>query len=65
MPSKCFTPLPSNYRPELEVSAELKSHGVQYYQQELIGVLHWAVEIGKVDIRLETAPNVWIPQDTS
>ena len=54
LPSKCFTPLPSDYRPELEVSAELRSDGVQYYQ-ELIGVLRWAVEIGRVDILLETA----------
>jgi hypothetical protein len=35
-------------------SAELKSNGVQLYQQELIGVLQWAVELGRVvDILLE------------
>ena len=54
LPSKCYTPLPSDYRPELEVSAELKSDGVQLYQ-ELIGVLRWAVELGRVDILLEVA----------
>ena len=54
LPSKCYTPLPVDYKPELDVSAELKSDGVQYYQ-ELIGVLRWAVEIGRVDILLEAS----------
>jgi hypothetical protein len=49
--TKCYTPLASDYKPELETSAELKSDGVQYYQ-ELIGVLRWAVELGRVDIVL-------------
>ena len=52
--TKCYTPLASDYKPELETSAELKSDGVQYYQ-ELIGVLRWAVELGRVDILLEVA----------
>ena len=55
LPSKCFTPLPSDYSPELERSDELKSDGVQYYQEELVGVLRWAVELGRVDILLEVA----------
>jgi hypothetical protein len=54
LPSKCYTPLPSDYRPELEVSPELKSDGIQLYQ-ELIGVLRWAVELGRVDVLLEVA----------
>ena len=54
LPTKCYTPLPSDYRPELDVSAELQSDGVQYFQ-ELIGMLRWAVEIGRVDILLETS----------
>ena len=54
LPTKCFTPLPTDYRPELDTSAELKSDGVQYFQ-ELIGMLRWAVEIGRVDILLETS----------
>ena len=53
LPTKCFNPMVSNYKPELDVSAELKADGVQYYQ-ELIGVLRWAVEIGRCDILLET-----------
>ena len=54
LPTKCYTPLSVDYKPELDVSAELKGDGMQYYQ-ELIGVLRWAVEIGRVDILLETS----------
>ena len=54
LPTKCYTPLPTDYRPELDTTAELKSDGVQYFQ-ELIGMLRWAVEIGRVDILLETS----------
>ena len=54
LPTKCYTPLASDYRPELETSPELKSDGIQVYQ-ELIGVLRWAVELGRVDILLETS----------
>jgi hypothetical protein len=54
LPSKCYTPLSSDYRPELEVSPELKSDGIQLYQ-ELIAVLRWAVELGRVDILLEAS----------
>ena len=54
LPTKCYTPLPTDYRPELEVSPELKSDGIQLYQ-ELIGVLRWAVELGRVDILLEAS----------
>jgi hypothetical protein len=54
LPTKCYTPLPTDYRPELETSEELKADGLQYYQ-ELIGVLRWAVELGRVDILLETS----------
>jgi hypothetical protein len=55
LPSKCVTPFSSNYAPWLEESPELKADGVQRFQ-ELIGQLHWAVEIGRVDILLETSP---------
>ncbi len=52
--SKCYTPMPTDYKPELETSPELKADGVQYYQ-ELIGIHRWAVELGRVDILLETS----------
>ena len=54
LPSKCFTPLKGSYKPELDGTCELKADGVQLYQ-ELIGSLRWAIEIGRVDILLETS----------
>jgi hypothetical protein len=54
LPTKCYTPLASDYHPELETSAELKSDGIQIYQ-EFIGVLMWAVELGQVNILLEAS----------
>ena len=52
LPSKCYTPISNEYRPDMDVSGELKASGVQYYQ-EMIGVLHWDVYIGCVNILLE------------
>ena len=54
LPSKCVTPFSSGYAPWLEDTPELKEDGVQRFQ-ELIGQLRWAVEIGRVDILLETS----------
>ena len=46
---KAPTPLSSGYRPELDGTEELNADETQYYQ-ELIGILRWATEIGRVDI---------------
>ena len=46
--TECKTPLKSGYRPELDVSQELKSDRVQYYMDR-IWVLRWAVDIVRVD----------------
>ena len=54
LPSRCKIPITVGYSPERDVFAELTSVGVQRYQ-ELIGVLRWAAELGRVDILLETA----------
>ena len=54
LPTKCGTPQISGYRPELDTSSELNQDGLQRYQA-LIGMLHWAVELGRVDVLLETA----------
>ena len=54
LPSKCVTPLTSSYRPEIDITPELKASGVQWYQ-ELIGMLRWACEIGRLDILYEVA----------
>jgi hypothetical protein len=48
------TALPVAYKPELDQSAELSSSMVSRYLQ-LIGILRWAVELGRIDIALETA----------
>ena len=53
LPTNCKTPLKSGYRPEADASSELKADGVAYYQ-ELIGILRWACELGRLDILLET-----------
>ena len=42
----------SVYQPELYESPELKADGVRYYQN-LIGVLRWLVELGRVEILYE------------
>jgi hypothetical protein len=47
-------PLPSSYRPELDISNELGPALVSRYRQ-LIGILRWAVEIGRVDVYYEVA----------
>ena len=54
LPTRCDTPLSSNYHPSEDTTKELDSSGVRYFQ-ELIGVLRWAVELGRVDILLEVA----------
>ena len=42
---RCVAPLRSGYRPETNDSAQLKSDGLQYYQ-EVIGVIRWIFELG-------------------
>ena len=54
LPSKCRTLITVGYRPDRDVSAELTPEGIQRYQ-EIIGVLRWAAELGRIDIQLEMA----------
>ena len=42
-------PLPTSYKPELDVSDELTAEMISRYLQ-LIGILRWAVELGRIDI---------------
>ena len=42
IPSKCVTPMSCGYRPYIDVTGELRSDGVQWYQ-ELLVTLKWAV----------------------
>jgi hypothetical protein len=51
---KVSTPFTSGYRPEVDVSAELNDEQANYFQN-LIGVLRWSVELGRIDIHLEVA----------
>ena len=48
------TPMSTTYMPELDVTEELRERDVTFFQ-ELIGVLRWATEIGRVDILLEVS----------
>jgi len=48
------SPLPANYRPELDVTPELDPDLASRYQQ-LIGVLRWMCEIGRIDILHEVS----------
>lgn len=52
--SKAPTPMASNYQPETDGSPELNSDDVTTFQ-ELIGILRWAIEIGRVDILTEVS----------
>jgi hypothetical protein len=54
LPTRCSTPIMHGYRPEIDTSVELNAEGTQYYQ-ELIGVLRWATELGRVDILYEVS----------
>ena len=48
------TPLPTGYKPELDTSEEPSGElGSRYLQ--LIGILRWAIELGRIDIYTETA----------
>eukprot|EP00978_Attheya_sp_CCMP212_P021833 scaffold64169_cov51-Attheya_sp.AAC.3 len=42
------------YRPKLDISEELGSEEASYYQSQ-IGILHWMVELGRVDIITEVS----------
>ena len=52
LPKKALTPFPSGYRPEIDTTDELNDEDTGWYQ-ELIGILRWAVELGRIDIQYE------------
>lgn len=54
IPSKSKTPMSSGYHPELDDSEELNDKDVTLYQ-ELIGMIRWATEIGRVDVLFEVS----------
>jgi hypothetical protein len=48
------TPMQQGYRPELDVSPLLDEDQANYYAS-LIGVLRWAVELGRIDIHIDVS----------
>ena len=52
LPGKVSTPMDNNYIPELDTTPELDCDNITFYQ-EIIGMLRWAIEIGRVDINTE------------
>jgi len=45
LPKRANAPFRNDYRPEIDVSAELSPEFAAYYQS-LIGILRWMVELG-------------------
>jgi len=54
LPSNPDTPMATSYTPELDETPELNDDDRTYYQ-ELIGILRWATELGRVDILHEVS----------
>ena len=54
LPSRGATPWPNSYRPETDIPPELGDEETNYFQS-LIGVLRWIVELGRIDIMMETS----------
>jgi hypothetical protein len=54
LPSWAETPMQTSYQPELNITPELGSTEAAYFQS-IIGILHWIVELGRIDICLETS----------
>ena len=46
---KCKTPISTGYHPELDFSQSSTNEQTNYYQS-LIGILRWAVELGRIDV---------------
>jgi hypothetical protein len=52
--SNVKNPFPTGYKPEIDVTDELDQTLASRYMQ-LIGILRWAVENGRIDIYLEVS----------
>jgi len=51
---KVSTPLSNGYHPELDVSPLLDDEQANYYMN-LIGILRWTMELGRIDIHVDEA----------
>ena len=47
-------PYLSIFHPDIDTFANIDENSVHYYQQH-IGVLHWAIKIGRIDIITEVS----------
>ena len=54
LPNKVIIPMVQSYLLEIEATKELEPDNIQFFH-ELIGMLRWASEIGRVDVLLETS----------
>lgn len=54
LPSKVSTPMSAESCPELDQTAELEPDNITFFQ-EIIGILRWLIELGRVDILTEVA----------
>ena len=54
----------TRYHPSEDVTKKLNVEGVKFYQ-DMIGILRWAVEIGRVDILLEVSILSTLPISTA
>ena len=54
LPKKVKCAMYQSYKPELDSTEELSSDEITYFQ-ELIGILCWSIEIGRVDILTEVS----------
>ena len=54
LPKRAETPLPTSYRPELDVTPELEPTEASFYAS-LIGMLRGIVKLGCIDICLEVS----------
>ena len=54
LPNKAVTPMSSGYRPEIDTSDELGTDDITFFQ-EIIGILRWMIELGRVDILFEVS----------
>ena len=54
LPKRVNAPMPRDYVPELDTSAELSPNEAAYFQSQ-IGILRWCVEIGRIDIITEVS----------
>ncbi|KAL7535630.1 hypothetical protein ACHAWF_005219, partial [Thalassiosira exigua] len=52
--AKMHNPIPSGYKPELDKMEECDAEHHSHFQK-LIGILRWAVELGRIDIHIEVA----------